>query len=36
MLEDNPATAFIITSPVANRGDEPTDRVGTHFTAAIF
>ena len=36
ILEDNAATAFKITSPVATPGDEPTACVGTHFSAALF
>ena len=35
LLEDNAATAFTVTSPVATRGNEPTACVGTHFSAAL-
>lgn len=36
ILEDNAATAFKITSPVATPGDEPTACTETHFSAALF
>lgn len=36
LLEDNTATAFTVTSPVATRGNEPTACVGTHVSDALF
>ena len=36
LLEDNAATAFTVTSPVATRGNEPTACVGTHVSDALF